>query len=171
MVENLNLNKYRAKRNKYTYDGNQIIKVGTKELKPLVYFRRFDFTDLSYYKSKKYEIKRAIYQYIGYSNAYNLAHRTAKWTSTNISKDNKIGKFLRALIQMHRFKSTKELNKYLLEHTTVLKRFDTIKEARTTEKTMISINLWEEANHKWIVCLNSKDAEVQISKTGKYIIK
>lgn len=170
-MENLNLNKYRAKRNKYTYNGNQIIKVGKKELKPLVYLRRFDFTNLDYYKSKKYGIRRAIYQYVGYSDAYNLAHRTAKWTSTNISKDNNIGKFLRALMQMHSFKSTKELNKYLMEHIIVLKRFNTIKEARTTEKTMISINLWEEANHKWIVCLNSKDAEVQISKEGKYIIK
>ena len=171
MVVELNLNKYRGKRNKFTYDGNQIVKIGRKELKPLVYLRKFDFTDLSYYKSNKYGINRAIYQYIGYSYAYNLAHRTAKWTSTNISKDNKIGKFLRALMQMHKFKTTKELNKYILEHTTVLKRFDNMKEARTTEKTMISINQWEDVNHKWIICLNSKDAEVKISKEGKYIIK
>lgn len=167
----LNLNKYRTKRNKFTYDGNQIIKIGTMELKPLVYLRKFDFTDLSYYKSRKYGIRRAIYQYIGYSDDYNLENRTAKWTRYNISKENKIGIFLRALMQMYRFESNKELNKYLVENTTVLKRFDTVEKAKSLESTLISTNQCEEANYKWIICLNSKDAEVQISKEGKYIIK
>lgn len=170
-MEKLNLNKHRSKRNKFTYDGNQIIKIGTMELKPLIYLRRFDFTDLSYYKSHKYGIYRAIYQYVGYSDDYNLGNRTAKWTRNNLSKENKIGKFLRALMQMHRFKSVRELNRYLMEYTTTLKRFDTIKQARTTESTLISINQWEQLNNNYIKCLNSKDAEVQISKDGKYILK
>ena len=36
--------------------------------KPLVYLREIDFTDLSYYKSKKYGISRAIYQYVGFTD-------------------------------------------------------------------------------------------------------
>ena len=51
------------------------------------------------------------------------------------------------------------------------KRFDTVEKAKSLESTLISTNQCEEANYKWIICLNSKDAEVQISKEGKYIIK
>lgn len=167
----MNLNKHRTKRNHYTFDGNSIIKIGTKELKPLVYLRQFDFTDLSYYKSHKYGIDRAIYQYIGYSNDYNLAHRIAKWTTLNISRNNKIGKFLKSLMRMHKFKSNKELNKYLLDHTSVLKRFDTVEEAIATENTIISVNKWEQHNSNYIRCLNTAGGEVQISKEGKYILK
>lgn len=138
--------------------------------KPVVYLRELDFTNLSYYKSRKYGINRAVYKYIGSTNE-KISTRTSKWVYKNIKSNNKIGKFLRALMQMNRFKSTKELNKYLLEHTRVLKEKDNIQQARATEKTLISVNLWQDANHKWIICLNSKDAEVQISKEGKYIIK
>lgn len=138
--------------------------------KPVVYLREFDFTNLSYYKSKKYGIRRAVYKYIG-STDETISTRTSKWVYKNIKANNKIGKFLRALMQMNRFKSTKELNKYLLEHTRVLKEKENIKQARATEKTLISVNLWQDANHKWIICLNSRDAEVQISKEGKFIIK
>lgn len=138
--------------------------------KPVVYLREFDFTNLSYYKSKKYGISRAVYKYIG-STDETISTRTSKWVYKNIKANNKIGKFLRALMQMNRFKSTKELNKYLLEHTRVLKEKENIKQARATEKTLISVNLWQDANHKWIICLNSRDAEVQISKEGKFIIK
>ncbi len=141
-----------------------------KENKPLIYIREFDFTDLSYYKSNKYGIEKAIFKYIG-STDETIGTRTSKWVYKNINSNNKIGKFLRALMQMNSFKSTKELNKYLLEHTRVLKECNNLEQARSTEKTLISVNLWEDANHKWIICLNKRDAEVQISKYGKYIIK
>lgn len=152
-MERLNLNKHKPKDNK-----------------PIVYLRQFDFTYLSYYKSKKYGIDRAIYQYIGSSDD-TINSRTSKWTYKNINANNTIGKLLRALMKIHRFKSTRQLNKYLLEHTTILKECESIEQARATEKTMISINKWEDANYKPIICLNKRDAEVQISKAGKYILK
>lgn len=138
--------------------------------KSLVYLREIDFTNLSYYKSNKYGIEKAVFKYIG-STDETIGTRTSKWVYKNINSNNKIGKFLRALMQMYRFKSTKELNKYLLKHTRILKKCNNIEQARATEKTLISVNLWEDANHKRIICLNKRDAEVQISKDGKYIIK
>lgn len=141
-----------------------------KSNKPLVYLREFDFTDLSYYKSRKYGIQRKVYKYVG-STDETLVNRTAKWTYKNIRLNNVIGKLLRALMKMYGFKSVKELNKFLLEHTRVLKECNTIEKARITEKTLISINMWEQQNTNYVVCLNKKDAEVKISKDGKYIIK
>ena len=47
--------------------------------KPLVYLREIDFTDLSYYKSKKYGISRAIYQYVGFTDE-GLTKRTTRMT-------------------------------------------------------------------------------------------
>ena len=113
--------------------------------KPLVYLREIDFTDLSYYKSKKYGISRAIYQYVGFTDE-GLTKRTAKWSNTNLNhRNNKKTKFLRGLMKMYKFKNRSELNNFLLKHTIVLKEFDIKKEARKFESTMISINMQEDA--------------------------
>lgn len=141
-----------------------------KSNKPLVYLREFDFTNLSYYESKKYGIERAIYQYVGFTNE-GLTIRTSKWTCKNIKLNNVIGKLFRALMKMYKFKNIRQLNKYLIEHTRVLKEYDTIEKAKSSEDTMISINKSEGAKYPWIICLNTYGGEVQISKSGKYIIK
>lgn len=138
--------------------------------KAIVYLRQFDFTDLSYYKSRKYGIERAVYQYIG-STDESIAQRTSKWVYKNIRLDNEIGRLLRALMQMKRFKSIKELNKYIVDNTRVLKECECIEQARATESTMISINKSEGVIYSWIICLNKRDAEVEITADGKYIIK
>ena len=96
--------------------------------KAIVYLRQFDFTDLSYYKSRKYGIERAVYQYIG-STDESIAQRTSKWVYKNIRLDNEIGRLLRALMQMKRFKSIKELNKYIVDNTRVLKECECIEQA------------------------------------------
>ena len=164
----MNLNKNRKKYHKFTYDGNRIIKKGNIELYPILYLRKFDFTNLSYYKSRKYGIDRKVYQYVGVSDDYNLRTRTSKWVNKNIKKDNKIGKLLRGIMQMEKLYTRKELNDYLEKHITVLRRYDTIELARYVERTLISINLWEQAN-LGKVCLNTKDKEVEV-KNGKYIL-
>lgn len=162
----MNLNKNRKV--KFTYDGTKIIKKGAKELYPIVYLREFDFTNLSNYKSRKYGIDRKIYKYVGVSEDYNLRARTSKWTNKNVYKDNKIGKLLRAIMQMERLITIKELNQYLEDQITVLKRCDTIKEAKRLERTLISINMWQEQNVDTI-CLNTRDNEVEV-KNGKYVL-
>ena len=135
--------------------------------KPLVYLREIDFTDLSYYKSKKYGISRAIYQYVGFTDE-GLTKRTSKWSNTNLNhRNNKKTKFLRGLMKMYKFKSMSELNKYLLQHTIVLKEFDIKKEARKFESTMISINMQEDAKNKHIICLNERDAELSVKEINE----
>ena len=126
--------------------------------KPLVYLREIDFTDLSYYKSKKYGISRAIYQYVGFTDEglTNLNHRNNKKT-----------KFLRGLMKMYKFKNRSELNNFLLKHTIVLKEFDIKKEARKFESTMISINMQEDAKNKHIICLNERDAELSVKEINE----
>lgn len=162
----MNLNKNRKV--KFTYDGTRIVKLGSKELYPILYLREFDFTNLSYYKSRKYGIYRKIYKYVGVSEDYNLRARTSKWTNKNLYKDNKIGKLLRAIMQMERLTTIKELNKYLEYHMTVLRRYDTIELAKRVESTLISINMWEEQN-LGTICLNTKDKAVEV-KNGKYML-
>ena len=164
----MNLNKHKKQYHKMRYDGNKIIKIGKFELYPILYLREFDFTKLSNYKSKKYNIKRGIYKYIGVSEDYNLSSRTSKWVNRNISKDNKIGEFLRSIMQMEKLSNIKELNKYLSNHIRVLRRYDTIEKAKEIESTLISINLWEQQNLNTI-CLNTNDFEVEV-KNGKYVL-
>ena len=166
----MKLNKNKKKCDRLTYDGSRIVKVGKKELYPIVYVREFDFTNLSYYKSNKYGIDRAIYQYIGHSDDYNLIARTSKWTRRNINLNNDKGKLLRSIMKMYKFKNSKELNKYVMDNTKILKRCDTVEEAKQLESTLISINMYEDANNKFIICLNEKDEEVKISKDGKYVL-
>ena len=132
--------------------------------KPLVYLREIDFTDLSYYKSKKYGISRAIYQYVGFTDE-GLTKRTAKWSNTNLN--HKKTKFLRGLMKMYKFKNRSELNNFLLKHTIVLKEFDIKKEARKFESTMISINMQEDAKNKHIICLNERDAELSVKEINE----
>lgn len=135
--------------------------------KPLVYLREIDFTDLSYYKSKKYGISRAIYQYVGFTDE-GLTKRTAKWSNTNLNhRNNKKTKFLRGLMKMYKFKSMSELNKYLLKHTRILKEFDIKKKALKFESTMISINMLEDAKNKHIICLNERDAEISLKEMNE----
>ena len=135
--------------------------------KPLVYLREIDFTDLSYYKSKKYGISRAIYQYVGFTDE-GLTKRTAKWSNTNLNhRNNKKTKFLRGLMKMYKFKNRSELNNFLLKHTIVLKEFDIKKEARKFESTMISINMQEDAKNKHIICLNERDAELSVKEINE----
>ena len=87
----MNINKYKNKRNKFTYDGKKIIK------KSILYVRELDFTKLSYYERHKYGIERSIYKYVGVSDE-TIESRTSKWTRKNIDKNNKIGKLLRAIM-------------------------------------------------------------------------
>lgn len=166
----MKLNKNKKKFDRLTYDGSRIVKIGKKEVYPIVYVREFDFTNLNYYKSNKHGIHRAIHQYIGHSEDYNLIARTSKWTRRNINLNNDKGKLLRALIEMYKFKNIKELNKYVMDNTTILKRCDTVEDAKKLESTLISINMYQDANNKFIICLNERDEEVKISKDGKYVL-
>ena len=157
----MNLNKHKTKKTKLTYDGNKIIK------KSILYIRELDFTNLSYYKSDKYGIKRTIYKYPGVSDE-TLGTRTSKWTRKNIDKNNKIGKLLRSIMNMENMSNIKELNKYLMESTTILRRYYTREQAEYNERTCISINLFEQANYGTI-CLNTYDSEIEVVN-GKYVL-
>ncbi|WP_071121180.1 hypothetical protein [Romboutsia timonensis] len=138
------------------------------ENKSLVYLREIDFTDLSYYKSKKYGISRAIYQYIG-STDETIGTRTSKWCNKNISRNNKIGQLLRVLMKMYKFENIRQLNRYLVEHTRILKEYDTIEQAKKLESTLITINMCEDEKYEWIICLNKRDAEVNIKEAKELI--
>ena len=71
----MNLNKRRNKRNKFTYDGNQIILIGAKELYPFVYKRIWDLTQYDTKLLKQYGLEKSIYVYIGSSDKYNLTSK------------------------------------------------------------------------------------------------
>lgn len=182
----MNLNRSRSKYKKFKYNGNYIthigrsecirdknnilIKIGYKELKHLVYVREFDFTKISSNKSEKYGIERAIYRYVGRTDE-DLGNRTAKWSYTNRRRNTNIGKFLKSIMDMNKFNTFKELNKYVMEHTNVLQRYDDKEMAKKLEMSLISINKRDGINHEYIICLNSKDCLVQVSKYGRFIFK
>lgn len=92
----MNLNKYKSKNGKFAFDGVRIIKVGKKELYSIVYKRTYDLTSYSATTLEKYGLERAIYFYVGSTNAYNLKARCSKWRyviinkKTGICKDIKI---------------------------------------------------------------------------------
>ncbi|HSQ89458.1 hypothetical protein [Romboutsia sp.] len=157
----MNLNKNKNKKQKLIYDGNQIIK------KSILYVRELDFTNLSEDKSKMYGIARNIYKYVGVSDE-TLGTRTSKWSRKNIKKSNKIGKLLKSIMDMKGFTCNKELNKYLMENTTILRKYYTREQAEYNERTCISINLFEQSNYGTI-CLNTYDSEVAVVN-GKFIL-
>ena len=74
----MGLNK-RRKYVKWVYDGERIVKIGKQELYPRVYRK---FWNLSQYDTnilEKYNLKKAIYNYIGYSNEIYQSERHSKW--------------------------------------------------------------------------------------------
>ena len=56
----MNLNQYKNKRNKFTYDGNRIILRGSKELYPFVYKRIWDLTQYDRDVLESYGLNKAI---------------------------------------------------------------------------------------------------------------
>ena len=74
----MGLNK-RRKYVKWVYDGERIVKIGKQELYPRVYRK---FWNLSQYDTnilEKKKKKKAIYNYIGYSNEIYQSERHSKW--------------------------------------------------------------------------------------------
>lgn len=99
------LNKYRKKYNKFTYDGERIIKVGAKEVYSYVYKRIWDLSNYSVDILEKYGLEPKKFLYIGQSSETYLSDRTAKFKNKikNKYKVNKdILEFIDSLKQFYK---------------------------------------------------------------------
>ena len=72
----------------------EIVRIGNKHMKPYIYSRAFDLTDLSEENAQRYGLEPKIYKYIGVSTESNFNSRTAKWVNLNTNRENKLGEIL-----------------------------------------------------------------------------
>lgn len=137
----MNLNQYKNKRNKFTYDGNRIILRGSKELYPFVYKRIWDLTQYDRDVLESYGLNKAIYVYIGSSNKYNLNTRSSKWkyeilnNTKSVSKDIKafIGK-LKVFYELETSYTADEIDYLLYYNASIIARCESLQGARELEK-------------------------------------
>lgn len=145
-----------------------IVKIGNKHMKPYVYVREFDFTNLSDADSMLYDIKRKIYKYVGFSTEQLFSSRTSKWAYLNINRNNDIGKLLNKIENMlNDSLESISLNEYIEKNSRILNYYDTIEQAKTTEQTLIGVVQYEQdIINLNVECLNKLDKPLEINENG-----
>ncbi|CEN23726.1 Uncharacterised protein [[Clostridium] sordellii] len=86
-------------KNRFTYEGDMLIKVGKKELYPFVYKRIWDLTQFDSIILKKYDLEKAIYVYIGSCSKYNLKHRCSQFRNDITNNKSNVAKPIREFIE------------------------------------------------------------------------
>lgn len=137
----MNLNKYKNKRNKFTYDGNQIILRSAKELYPFVYKRIWDLTQYDTTVLQSYGLNKALYTYIGSSNKYNLNTRSSKWKYEILNNTKSVAKHIREFIfklkvfyELETSYTADEIDYLLYYNASVIARCESLQGARKLEK-------------------------------------
>ena len=173
----MNLNKCMNKRNKFTYDGNQIILIGAKELYPFVYKRIWDLTQYDTKLLKQYGLEKSIYVYIGSSNKYNLNARSSTWKNAiennriNVSKE--IKAFINKLKLFYQFETSytaKEIDYLLFYNASIIARCESIQSARKLEKQFTtnyhSMDFYGEILELHTILLSKVDSNLTEVKDG-----
>lgn len=137
----MNLNKNKKKYHKLTYDGDKVIKKGTKEFYPFVYKRTWDLTKYNVVILEKYGLKKAMYIYIGSSNKYNLIDRCSQWKNQILSNRKSVSKDIRYFIEnlknfykIETDYTAKEIDYLLYYNANVIARCENLQGARRLEK-------------------------------------
>lgn len=137
----MNLNKHKNKRNKFTYDGKQIILRGAKELYPFVYKRIWDLTQYDMNVLQSYGLSKAIYIYIGSSNKYNVIDRCSRFRNSILNNRNNVAKDIRAFIgklkvfyELETSYTAKEIDYLLYYNASIIARCESLQGARKLEK-------------------------------------
>ena len=135
----MGLNK-RRKYVKWVYDSERIIKIGKQELYPRVYRKIWDLSQYDTNILEKYNLKKAIYNYIGYSNEILQSKRHAKWFSNIRNKhhvNQDIPTFINNLERFYREElkySETEIKQNIKPSEEILCRCKTIESAKKQEK-------------------------------------
>jgi hypothetical protein len=173
----MNLNQYKNKRNKFTYDGNRIILRGSKELYPFVYKRIWDLTQYDRDVLESYGLNKAIYVYIGSSNKYNLNTRSSKWkyeilnNTKSVSKDIKafIGK-LKVFYELETSYTAKQIDYLLYYNASIIARCESLQSARKLEKSFTTkyhnIDFYGEILEQHTILLSKVDSQLKDIKDG-----
>lgn len=145
-----------------------IVKIGSKHMKPYVYVREFDFTNLSDSDAKAYGLEPKVYKYVGMSTEQLFSSRNAKWTYLNTYRNSKIGKLLNNIRNM--LSDSLEpisLSEYIEQNSRILNYYDTIEQAKSMEQSLIGILQYEQDIIKLNVeCLNQIDKPLKINENG-----
>ena len=145
-----------------------IVKIGNKHMKPYVYVREFDFTNLSDGDSMLYGIKQKVYKYVGVSTEQLFTRRTSKWVYLNTHRNNDIGKLLNKIKYMlNETLEPMSLNEYIEKNSRILNYYDTIEQAKAMEQSWIGVVQYEQDIINWNVeCLNKLDKPLEINENG-----
>lgn len=145
-----------------------IVKIGNKHMKPYVYVREFDFTNLSDADSMLYGIKQKIYKYVGVSTEQLFTRRISKWVYLNTHRNNNIGKLLNKIKYMLNDRLEPiSLNEYIEKNSRILAYCDTIEQARKYEQSLIGVIQYEQdIINLDVECLNKLDKPLEINKNG-----
>lgn len=168
----MNLNKYRSKRMKFTYDSDsqsqRIIREGVRELYAFVYKRLYDLTKYDSEVLEKYELKRAKYVYLGSSNEINLRRRCSVWKADikrnkNVSKD--IIKFIKNLKRFYELETdytVEEIDYLLYYNASIIARCENLQSARKLEEYFTTeyhqLDFYDEILEQHIILLSKKDS-------------
>ena len=137
----MGLNKYR-KYVKWVYDGEKIIKVGAKELYSRVYRKIWDLSQYDSSILEKYNLKKAIYSYVGYSNEKYQSERHAKWFRNIRNKHHVKQDIITFLDNLERFYreelnySETEIKQNIKPSEEILCRCKTIESVKKMEKVL-----------------------------------
>ena len=172
----MGLNK-RRRHVKWVYDGEKIIKIGKQELYPRVYRK---FWNLSQYDTnilEKYNLKKAIYNYVGYSNEIYQSERHSKWFGNIRSKHHVNQDIITFLFNLERFYreelkySDTEINQNIKPKEEILCRCESIESAKKQEKYYTghyhSSAFFGETLEDYHILLSDKDSSYRsIEKDG-----
>jgi len=173
----MNLNKCRNKRNKFTYDGNQIILIGAKELYPFVYKRIWDLTQYDTKLLKQYGLEKSIYVYIGSSDKYNLTSRCSDWkykistNRKNVSKEIRVFvSNLKLFYELETNYTAKEIEYLLYYNASVIARCKSLQGARKLEKQFTTnyhnMDFYGEILEQHTILLSKVDSNLTEVKDG-----
>lgn len=173
----MNLNKHRNKRNKFTYDGNQIILKGAKELYPFVYKRIWDLTQYNTKVLESYGLNKALYIYIGSSNKYNLNTRSSNWRNEILNNTKSVSKEIRTFIfklkefyELETSYTADEIDYILYYNASVIARCNTLQGARKLEKHFTTkyhnLDFMGEILEQHTILLSKVDSNLKDVKDG-----
>ena len=168
----MGLNKHRNKRNKYTYNGNKIIKKGEQELYSFIYERVWDLTEYDQEILSIYGLRKAKYVYVGSSSRYNLTDRSSCWRMHILNDSVYVAKHIRQFIRklkafyiLETMLSATEIDNLLYYNATVITRAQSRETARTIERAFTTryhyLDFYGDTLDTQYILLSKKDSNLK----------
>lgn len=170
-------------KNKLTYEGDTLIKIGKKELYPFVYKRVWDLMQFDSIILKQYDLKKALYIYIGSSDKYNVVDRCSRFRNSVLNNRSNVAKNIREFIsnlknfyEQETNYTDKEIDYLLYYNANVIARCESREGAYKLEKHLNSnyhyLDSFGEILEQRTILLSKVDSNLkEVKEEGVKILK